>query len=178
MEQLQAQCSSFNIKQIFNRYCLLSGKEVPDVDGLTCSIPVHLSDDKILIDYSVLSKRKDVSHSLQWTHIYTPTLSHHVIGNSSACATLLQWLQCWGQGSSKRRNLQTKDNSTDPDFFPNGIHNDEEDLFPAAMLYGPHGSGKTAAVYACAKEAGFKVVLSISHGQEMMSLMSGVRDQF
>lgn len=148
------------------------------MDGLTCSIPVHLSDDKILIDYSVLSKRKDVSHSLQWTHIYTPTLSHHVIGNSSACATLLQWLQCWGQGSSKRRNLQTKDNSTDPDFFPNGIHNDEEDLFPAAMLYGPHGSGKTAAVYACAKEAGFKVVLSISHGQEMMSLMSGVRDQF
>ena len=42
---------------------------------------------------------------------------------------------------------------------PSGGSEDEEEGVPprVVLLCGPHGSGKTAAVYACATELGFKV---------------------
>lgn len=156
------------------------------MDGLTCSIPIQVSDNKVLVDNMALSKQRDSRYSLHWTQIYSPVQTKQVIGNSSACSALLQWLQCWerkccrkkssGNVSNKRKLRkglnQLAADFSDPDFVPSKYSCDqnfttrvrtddddtEDELSPAVLLCGPHGSGKTAAVYACAAESGFKVV--------------------
>lgn len=180
LENLQEDYSSFDIQQKFNRYCSLSGREHSNSEGLTCSIPIQVSNTKVLVDYLSLSKKKNSAYSLHWTEIYCPTQAKQVIGNPSSCSALLSWLQCWERkcysknSASDKRKLQKGQKGkafdcSDPDFFPgkdasvtSQAHDiREEDLLPAALLHGPHGSGKTAAVYACAAEAGLKVVFSI-----------------
>lgn len=190
LEQLLKQYPCFNIKQIFNRYSLLSGKENPDA-GLICSIPISIAQDKVMVNYLTLSRREDCLYSLPWTHIYSPTQADEVIGNSSACAALLQWLKCWSKKCHdkssvthttifdkncrkklrKKKSYDSEEDASDPDFLPGGnSHNGDlpysiqencevggDHISSAILLYGPHGSGKTAAVYACASEVGFKV---------------------
>lgn len=179
LEKLQEDCSSFDIQQKFNRYCSLSGRELSNSESLTCSIPiqVQVSDNKVLVDYLALSKKKCCAYSHHWTEVYSPTEAKQVIGNPSSCSALLQWLQRWerkcrsknsvsDKGKMQKGEKGTVADCSDPDFFPSKggsitSQAHQEDLFPAALLHGPHGSGKTAAVYACAAEAGLKVVFSI-----------------
>lgn len=173
LEQLQEQYPSFGIKQKFNRYCSLTGDEVSE-DGLICSIPVLVLENKVLVDHLAFSRKSGCLHNLPWTQIYSPTRVEQVIGNSSVCSSLLQWLQLWSgkchknsaDGASSKRKLQCE--NSDPDFLPTKYSCERDSLFeapllkesllPAALLHGPHGSGKTAAVYACAAESGFKVL--------------------
>ena len=153
MEQLQNH-SSYDIQKIFNHYCLLSEREVPDGDELKCTIPVQVSGNKVLVDLLALSKRTNNNmHVSQWTQLYSPTRSNQIIGNAHACESLLQWLQSWKMkcDGSKAKKKTCSIN------FHSPLHL-ESDLLPAVMLHGPHGSGKTAAVYACAAESGFKVI--------------------
>lgn len=170
LEQLQEQYPSFGTKQKFNRYCSLTGNEVSE-DGLVCSIPVLVLENKVLVDQLEFSRKKGCLHNLPWTHIYSPTRVEQVIGNSSACLSLLQWLQCWSDKCHKNSADSTgklQCENSDPDFLPTKYSCKrrssfeapllKESLLPAALLHGPHGSGKTAAVYACAAESGFKVL--------------------
>ena len=172
LEQLQKECPSFNIQQKYSRYCSLSGKQLSHLESLTCSIPVQILDDKVSVDCLALSKSKSCAYySKHWTQVYSPTRAKHIIGNSSACSSLLHWLQCWerkcqSKNSLGKKKLQYRGKGNadflDSDFFPSkGAKSTGEDacndLLPAALLHGPHGSGKTAAVYACASESGFKV---------------------
>lgn len=179
LDQLREQCSSFDITQLFNHYCALESGH--STVNLTCSIPIQVSNSKLVVDYLALSKQED--YSLQWTQIYSPTRANQMIGNSTACSSLLQWLQSWSKkcsgkkaGGKNKQELLLKQrkgrtDSSDPDFLPSNYSCDrgdftndsstEEELLPAALLCGPHGSGKTAAVYACAAESGFKVTSKI-----------------
>lgn len=182
LEQLQKQCPSSNIMEIFNRYCLLTGKDISCADCLVCSIPVLRVEGEVVVDYVSLPRREVCVHSLPWTQMYSPTEDKQVMGNASACSSLLEWLILWRKksraknkenvfsicGESRKRLRVNKSNdefSSDPDFLPSNYHYSKPQPpklkkvdFPAAvMIYGPHGSGKTAAVYACAMQAGFKV---------------------
>ncbi len=129
--------------------------------GLLCSIPVVKDRDRFMVNHSALPRKGVSMHSLPWTQVYSPTQANHLIGNSSASSALLQWLKQWKSKCvsvisgcvPKGRNWCSKrqDDDDDPDFL-------ETEEFPlAALVYGPHGVGKTAAVYACAHEIGFKV---------------------
>ena len=121
---------------------------------------MQVSGNKVLVDLLALSKRtNDNMHISQWTQIYSPARSNQIIGNAHACESLLQWLRCWKMkcDGKKLSKAKKKPSSSTCSIHP-PLHHLEGDLIPAVMLHGPHGSGKTAAVYACAAESGFKVI--------------------
>jgi len=142
----------------------LSGRDGCAGSELICSIPVLLRRNKLTVDPSALDKVKDL-HTLPWTQIYSPTQANDVIGNSSPCTALVQWLKSWkriphtpaSSTAEKRRTEKDPDFIPDYDSFKNGSTN-EDSTTAAMVIWGPHGCGKTAAVYACASQVGFKVM--------------------
>ncbi|KAM4751098.1 ATPase family AAA domain-containing protein 5b isoform 2-T2 [Anableps anableps] len=103
-----------------------------------------------------------------WTEKYVPQHSSEVIGNSASVNKLHSWLKNWKRraNSDKRTQMEERKregNSHDSwdcgDFQGEAGLEDggEEPLGKAMLLTGPSGVGKTAAVYACAQELGFKV---------------------
>ncbi|KAF4519820.1 hypothetical protein B566_EDAN006834 [Ephemera danica] len=110
-----------------------------------------------------------------WCEQYRPMSSEEVAGNDESVGKLHDWLDGWKQ---RRRNSEdqmecdsdeSSDYSSSDDFI---CYSDEESdegkpvksktkrkkHCNTALLVGPCGSGKTAAVYAAAEELGFKVL--------------------
>ncbi|KAG7227667.1 hypothetical protein INR49_029428 [Caranx melampygus] len=113
-----------------------------------------------------------------WTDKYHPQCSNEVIGNSVQVNKLHSWLKKWKLRAdcSERRKMEEQkdeDNSsgiTKPLSFcadlwdcgdfqgEAGAEDSREDpLCNTMLITGPPGVGKTASVYACAQELGFKV---------------------
>uniref|UniRef100_UPI00358F2F26 ATPase family AAA domain-containing protein 5-like n=1 Tax=Myxine glutinosa TaxID=7769 RepID=UPI00358F2F26 len=112
-----------------------------------------------------------------WTDRYQPKASKDIVGNTGAVSRLHSWLKEWKQHVNKeaKRNRRgdkeakhtdsTKHGPSDSDFESQSdtessmtTDSDLDDgLCSAALLCGPPGVGKTAAVYACAHELGYKV---------------------
>uniref|UniRef100_A0A3B4Y042 AAA+ ATPase domain-containing protein n=1 Tax=Seriola lalandi dorsalis TaxID=1841481 RepID=A0A3B4Y042_SERLL len=101
-----------------------------------------------------------------WTDKYSPQHSSEVIGNSVSVNKLHSWLKKWKlrADSDERRKMEEKkdedNNSWDCGDFQGeaGAEGDREDpLCNTVLITGPPGVGKTASVYACAQELGFKV---------------------
>ncbi|XP_068119325.1 ATPase family AAA domain-containing protein 5 isoform X2 [Hyperolius riggenbachi] len=99
-----------------------------------------------------------------WTEKYQPQSSGELIGNSSAIKRLHSWLQDWKIRAEKeekstqvQKTGKDKNDTRDMDDFRDGEDSDEEFLCNTVLITGPPGVGKTAAVYACAQELGFKV---------------------
>ncbi|XP_026160120.1 ATPase family AAA domain-containing protein 5b [Mastacembelus armatus] len=112
--------------------------------------------------------RESCVEGVLWTDKYSPQQSSEVIGNSASVNKLHSWLKKWKlkADSDEKRKMEerrTKENSKDPwdcgDFQGEaGVEDDEEEpLCNTTLITGPAGVGKTAAVYACAQELGFKV---------------------
>ncbi|XP_027874521.1 ATPase family AAA domain-containing protein 5b [Xiphophorus couchianus] len=102
-----------------------------------------------------------------WTDKYVPQHSSEIIGNSASVNKLHSWLKNWKQradGDERRQRAERKQDensdSWDCGDFQGEAGLEEggvEPLGKAMLLSGPSGVGKTAAVYACAQELGFKV---------------------
>nr|WKN12656.1 Atad5b [Haplophryne mollis] len=103
-----------------------------------------------------------------WTDKYSPQHSSEVVGNSASVIKLQSWLKKWKLRAvkderSKVEERKQEENSKDSwdcgDF--QGEAGEEEDreepLCNAMLITGPPGVGKTASVYACSQELGFKV---------------------
>lgn len=116
---------------------------------------------------SVFHHREPFSEDVLWTDKYHPEHSREVIGNRAAVQKLHSWLKKWKlKTDSEERlkyeealNKQTNDCWDCGDFVDEVVAGDrsEEHLCNTVLLTGPTGVGKTAAVYACAMELGFKV---------------------
>ncbi|XP_069056093.1 ATPase family AAA domain-containing protein 5 isoform X2 [Pleurodeles waltl] len=117
-----------------------------------------------------VSSSDSVSDDVLWTEKYQPQDSSELIGNSGAIKKLHGWLKEWKARADREEkksqrekrhdeNLE-QDNWRESDFegdSGDGDSGDEDFLCNTVLITGPSGVGKTAAVYACAQELGFKV---------------------
>ncbi|XP_062391395.1 ATPase family AAA domain-containing protein 5b [Sardina pilchardus] len=102
-----------------------------------------------------------------WTEKYQPQHSTEVVGNSAGVKKLHNWLKRWKLRADKEererkqeemRRKKSKGVWDNGDFEGEVVLTDcQLELCSALIISGPHGVGKTAAVYACAQELGFKV---------------------
>ncbi|KAL1779864.1 ATPase family AAA domain-containing protein 5 isoform X1 [Sigmodon hispidus] len=101
-----------------------------------------------------------------WTEKYQPQNSSELIGNELAIKKLHSWLKDWKRRAEleERQNLKGKRDEKQEDLSDSmnfKCSSDDEDeecrLCNTVLITGPTGVGKTAAVYACAQELGFKI---------------------
>ncbi|KAM7372104.1 hypothetical protein PAMP_009299 [Pampus punctatissimus] len=124
--------------------------------------PIPSEDNSVVVlDDTVI---KDiVKEDLLWTDKYQPQHSSDIIGNAASVRRLHSWLKEWKLRADREERNKQKDKkqegSNDSDWDCGGVDSqDGEDMLCNTMLItGPTGVGKTAAVYACAQELGFKV---------------------
>nr|WKN12650.1 Atad5a [Cryptopsaras couesii] len=116
-------------------------------------------------DEAVVAGRNDeVKEDMLWTDKYQPQHSNDIIGNTASVKRLHSWLKEWKlradrEESKKQKEKKQGEDSSDTDWnCGEEDSQDGEDMLCNTMLItGPTGVGKTAAVYACAQELGFKV---------------------
>ncbi|KAM9856967.1 ATPase family AAA domain-containing protein 5b [Aulostomus maculatus] len=124
-------------------------------------------DDRSVINCDFV-QRNSSSEDVLWTDKYGPQRSNEVIGNSVSVNKLHSWLKKWKRRADcdEKRTMQERkqeENSSESwdcgDFQGEAGSEDggEEMLCNAMLITGPSGVGKTASVYACAQELGFKV---------------------
>ncbi|XP_067270535.1 ATPase family AAA domain-containing protein 5 [Pseudorasbora parva] len=123
------------------------------------------NDVQIIVDSSVLensSTEDGVKEDVLWTEKYQPQHSSEIIGNIESVRRLHSWLKEWklrADREEKRKQQEKKqeDDSNDSWLISEGLDETEDNLCNTLLITGPTGVGKTAAVYACAHELGFKV---------------------
>lgn len=84
-----------------------------------------------------------------FTEKYRPKCSGDVVGNDGAVKKLRDWLESW------RTKPKESDSSSD-DFYSSDGSEGRTDRDQVVVLLGPHGSGKTASVFAIAEEFGYR----------------------
>lgn len=94
------------------------------------------------------------SHDSTWTCKYRPMSTQDVVGNEEAARKLKDWLNGW-RTSLTRENDSSSDEFYSSDCSYTSFNNENNQV---AVLLGPHGSGKSASVYATAEELGYRFV--------------------
>ncbi|KAB0399903.1 hypothetical protein E2I00_005990, partial [Balaenoptera physalus] len=105
------------------------------------------------------------TEDMLWTEKYQPQNSGELIGNELAIRKLHSWLKDWkrraeleeGQNLKGKRDEKQEDPLDGIDFKGSSDDEEENRLCNTVLITGPTGVGKTAAVYACAQELGFKI---------------------
>ncbi|XP_065503993.1 ATPase family AAA domain-containing protein 5 [Caloenas nicobarica] len=102
-----------------------------------------------------------------WTEKYQPQDSSELVGNKKEIERLRSWLKEWKKRADWEEKRNQKGEKEDKghqdsldslDFKDNKSDVEEESsLCNTVLITGPPGVGKTAAVYACAQELGFKI---------------------
>nr|KAF6454795.1 ATPase family AAA domain containing 5 [Rousettus aegyptiacus] len=113
------------------------------------------------------SSRDSGTEDMLWTEKYQPQNSSELIGNELAIKKLHSWLKDWKRRAEleERQNLKGKRdekqegilNLSERIDFKGSSDEEENRLCNTVLITGPTGVGKTAAVYACAQELGFKI---------------------
>ncbi|KAJ8563632.1 hypothetical protein K7X08_032084 [Anisodus acutangulus] len=102
--------------------------------------------------------------SCLWTNKYQPERAFQVCGNSEPVKLLSDWLHLWHEKASRtskpciHSDSNTLQDISDSLYESEADSTNEEQLKNVLLVSGPVGSGKSAAIYACAKEQGFQVI--------------------
>lgn len=89
--------------------------------------------------------------TVHWTDKYKPNNASDIVGNEEAAGKLKTWLLSW-----KQKKGNENYSSSEEFYSSDGSSSQRTENNQVAVLSGPHGSGKTAAVYAIAQELGYK----------------------
>ncbi|XP_073688682.1 ATPase family AAA domain-containing protein 5 [Garra rufa] len=128
--------------------------------------PVGNQNDAVVIVDSPVSEnpstRDRVKEDMLWTEKYQPQHSSEVMGNMESVRRIHSWLKEWklrADREEKRKQQEKKqeEDSNDSWLIGESLDETEDFLCNTLLITGPTGVGKTAAVYACAQELGFKV---------------------
>ncbi|PKU34419.1 hypothetical protein llap_15277 [Limosa lapponica baueri] len=150
----------------------LSGENQPETGQAT-----HLGKNKtqkpdvMTRDTEYLSEPNALSgvekEDMLWTEKYQPQDSSELVGNKKEIERLHSWLKEWKKRAdleekrnqkAEKEDKEHEDSSDSFDFKDNKSDLEEEtSLCNTVLITGPPGVGKTAAVYACAQELGFKI---------------------
>ncbi|KAI4566187.1 hypothetical protein MJG53_014864 [Ovis ammon polii x Ovis aries] len=136
-----------------------------------CKVETTVEDPDVLIiddDKESSSEGSSIPDSgiedMLWTEKYQPQNSSELIGNELAIKKLHSWLKDWKrraeleEGQNLKGKRDEKQDSLDSRDFKGSSDDEEENrLCNTVLITGPTGVGKTAAVYACAQELGFKI---------------------
>uniref|UniRef100_A0A3Q3W4D4 Cyclic nucleotide-binding domain-containing protein n=1 Tax=Mola mola TaxID=94237 RepID=A0A3Q3W4D4_MOLML len=102
-----------------------------------------------------------VKEDVLWTDKYQPQHSSDIIGNTASVRKLHSWLKEWKLHADREERIKQMDKKrkedSDWDCGEEDSQDGEDMLCNTVLITGPTGVGKTAAVYACAQELGFKV---------------------
>ncbi|XP_022880794.1 uncharacterized protein LOC111398071 [Olea europaea var. sylvestris] len=107
---------------------------------------------------------RNQSENCLWIDKYQPENSLQVCGNGEEVKFLCEWLHLWHTRGSLTTRHGSADNKltaqdADYDCCLSECNSDTvDDLKNVLLVTGPVGSGKSAAIYACAKEKGFQVI--------------------
>ncbi|CAA7400890.1 unnamed protein product [Spirodela intermedia] len=125
------------------------------------SIRKQIRRQKIVVPYQL----HHLTDGCLWTNKYQPGKGVEVCGNNEAVKFLVEWLASWHERclqEAKGRTSKTIciDEDSDESLYENDSdsENDEASRRNVLLVTGPVGCGKTAAIYACAKELGFHVI--------------------
>ncbi|XP_006925040.1 ATPase family AAA domain-containing protein 5 [Pteropus alecto] len=137
--------------------CKVETEKVEDSDTLI------IDDDKESVS-EISSVLDSGTEDMLWTEKYQPQNSNELIGNELAIKKLHSWLKDWKRRAEweERQNLKGKRDEKQEDLseridFKGSSDEEENRLCNTVLITGPTGVGKTAAVYACAQELGFKI---------------------
>ncbi|KAF3617056.1 putative transmembrane emp24 domain-containing protein p24delta4-like [Capsicum annuum] len=117
--------------------------------------------ERIVFDYQNCPSQPK---SCLWTNKYQPERAFQVCGNSEPVKLLSDWLHLWHEKASRTSKSCIHSDSGTPQEFSDSLceseadSTNEEQLKNVLLVSGPVGSGKSAAIYACAKEQGFQVI--------------------
>ncbi|XP_035385380.1 ATPase family AAA domain-containing protein 5 [Electrophorus electricus] len=128
-------------------------------EKIQCDSPVDSS------TTGTVGAKDGVREDVLWTEKYQPQHSSDIIGNMASVGKVHSWLKEWKLRANreerrKRQEQKQGDDSNDSWLGDDGVEElaeDEDQLCNTLLITGPTGIGKTAAVYACAQELGFKV---------------------
>ncbi|KFO25599.1 ATPase family AAA domain-containing protein 5 [Fukomys damarensis] len=150
-------------------FCKTSQKKQTAL-STTCRVKTEAVDNGTLIrddDKEPAAETSSIPDSgtedMLWTEKYQPQNAIELIGNELAIKKLHSWLKDWKRRAEleERQNLKGKRDEKQEDFSDRidfqGSSDEESRLCNTVLITGPTGVGKTATVYACAQELGFKI---------------------
>ncbi|NXQ40248.1 ATAD5 protein, partial [Catharus fuscescens] len=145
-------------KQLEGKATQLGKNKTQKPDGV-------IEDTGCLSDPSALSGVE--KEDMLWTEKYQPQDSSELVGNKKEIERLHSWLQEWKKRADleekrnqkrEKEDKEQEDSLSSLDFKDSKSDTEEETtLCNTVLITGPPGVGKTAAVYACAQELGFKI---------------------